>query len=56
MKLMRRSIVLHEFKERVLWDEDVDAHQVSEERVRFHELGGDKEEEGKVVREWLEDM
>jgi hypothetical protein len=32
-RLMRRSVVLHEFKERVRWGEDLDPHAASEERV-----------------------
>jgi hypothetical protein len=53
VKVMRRSVVLHEFKERVLWDEDADAHQASEDRVQVCEISGGKEE-GTVVRNWLD--
>jgi hypothetical protein len=59
-RLMRRSIVLHEFKDRVMWDEDADPHGASEERVQFISIGGDGgrggtlEEEERVIGEWLE--
>lgn len=54
-RLMRRSIVLHEFKERVMYDSDVDPHEVSEQRVRVKNLDGNDREEEVVVREWIED-
>lgn len=57
-RLMRRSIVLHEFKDRVMWDEDLDPHAASEERVQLVELQGKRKvgegEEDNVVGEWLE--
>ena len=54
-RLMRRSVVVHEFRDRVLWDEDADADGEAEERVRVVGLGGGVgEEEGEVVGEWLE--
>jgi hypothetical protein len=60
-KLMRRSVLLHEFKERKLWDEDLDPYSASEDRVQVLELspnaseGVGNEEEERVVREWIED-
>jgi hypothetical protein len=54
VRLMRRSIVLHEFKERVLWDEDAEPHRSSEERVQLACLDDHVIEE-KVVGPWLED-
>ena len=60
VRLMRRSVVLHEFKERVLWDEDLDPHAASEERVQFVRLEGERDgkeeegEEGVLVGEWLD--
>ena len=57
VKLMRRSVVLHEFKDRVLWDEDADPGTASGERVKLEQLdgpGGEQEQEERIVREWLE--
>jgi hypothetical protein len=57
VRLMRRSVVVHEFRERVLWDEGVDPHGAAEGRVGFVALGGESEgevEEERVVGEWLE--
>ncbi len=58
-RLMRRSIVMHEFKDRVQWDEDADPHAASEERVQVREVGdetGDgRKREELEVREWIED-
>ena len=59
--LMRRSVLLHEFKERVMWDEDLDPHTASEERVQIlevvpKEIGGAGEEEiERKVRQWIEE-
>jgi hypothetical protein len=53
--------LLHEFKERKLWDEDLDPYSASEDRVQVLELspnaseGVGNEEEERVVREWIED-
>jgi hypothetical protein len=57
VRLMRRSVVLHGFKERVLWDEDADPEGQSEERVQFVPLkaGGEEQDMERIVREWLED-
>lgn len=56
---MRRSVVVHEFKERRGWDEDFDGdgdgEGVAGERVRCLEVSGE-EEEGGVVGEWVEDL
>jgi hypothetical protein len=60
VKLMRRSVLLHEFKERVLWDEDLDPSAAAEERVQVAPLPWFDEpeigEEGRVVREWIEEV
>jgi hypothetical protein len=56
--LMRRSVLLHEFKDRVLWDEDLDPSAAAEERVQLSSLSlrpgteAEEEEEGRAV-EWL---
>ena len=57
-KLMRRSLVMYEFKDRALWDEDGDPHALCEERVQVHELGVDESEqkEAAVVEGWLEGL
>jgi hypothetical protein len=57
-RLMRRSVVMHEFKDRVLRDEDGDPHAASEERVQVHELRMDegKHEQAKAVEEWLAEL
>lgn len=55
---MRRSVLLHEFKERALWDEDLDPSAAAEERVQLSGLllrpdtEAGEVEEGRVV-EWL---
>lgn len=57
-KLMRRSVLLHEFKDRKLWDEDLDPSSVSEDRVQVLSLATNSEtsgEEERFVREWIED-
>ncbi|KAF7950239.1 hypothetical protein EAE96_007530 [Botrytis aclada] len=58
-KLMRRSIVMHELKERVLWDEDCDAGETTNERVTEMEVGDagwdGAVERDTVVREWIEE-
>jgi hypothetical protein len=57
-KLMRRSVLLHEFKERKLWDEDLDPSSASEDRVQVLSLATNSEtsgEEERFVREWIED-
>lgn len=53
-RLMRRSIVLHEYKDRAMYDSDVDAHAVSEERVQVGEVA-EAVKEDEVLREWIED-
>jgi len=58
VKLMRRSVLMHEFKERVLWDEDADPGAAAEERVGICGLhGGEGKggEEGRIMGEWIED-
>lgn len=57
-KLMRRSVLLHEFKERKLWDEDLDPNSASEDRVQVLELSPNQDlekQEERLVREWIED-
>ena len=57
-RLMRRSVVLHELKDRVIWDEDADPHASAAERVRVEVLeGGGKENvEESMVGEFLEGL
>jgi hypothetical protein len=50
--LMRRSVLLHEFKERRVWDEDFDAEGEAEGRVVVSGTG----DEERVVGEWVEDV
>jgi hypothetical protein len=52
-RLMRRSVVMHEYKDRALWNEGADAHAASEERVQVRELGTGKGEQAEVVWEWI---
>ncbi|TVY31049.1 hypothetical protein LHYA1_G000225 [Lachnellula hyalina] len=55
--LMRRSVLLHEYKDRRVWDEDLDAESAAEERVWVRSVGGEEgEEEGEMVKEWIEDV
>ncbi|TGO22622.1 hypothetical protein BPAE_0161g00280 [Botrytis paeoniae] len=58
-KLMRRSVVMHELKERVQWDEDCDADETAKERVTEMEVGDagwdGAVERGTVVREWIDE-
>jgi hypothetical protein len=60
VRLMRRSVLLHEFKERVLWDEDHDPSAAAEERVQVAPLPWFNEPEidgeGRVVRKWIEEV
>ncbi|PMD65549.1 uncharacterized protein K444DRAFT_659752 [Hyaloscypha bicolor E] len=60
VRLMRRSVLLHEFKERVLWDEDHDPSAAAEERVQVAPLPWFDEPEidgeGRVVRKWIEEV
>jgi len=48
-KLMRRSVVMYEYKDR--WDEDVDPEWESEQRVQWTQVN--REEEEKVVGRWM---
>ena len=56
-KLMRRSLVMYEFKDRTRYD-DGDPHAISEERVQVHELGMDESDlkEAEFVEEWIEGL
>jgi hypothetical protein len=60
VRLIRRSVLLHEFKERVLWDEDHDPSAAAEERVQVAPLPWFDEPEidgeGRVVRKWIEEV
>ncbi|ESZ92430.1 hypothetical protein SBOR_7189 [Sclerotinia borealis F-4128] len=64
-QVMRRSIQMHELRERIMWDEDCDAKEIAGERVQSMEIGdeaGDGVGDGegwegpreKVVRGWIE--
>ncbi|KAG0651548.1 hypothetical protein D0Z07_1932 [Hyphodiscus hymeniophilus] len=53
-RLMRRSVVLHEFKDRVMWDEETDPHAASEDRVQVEMLGARAGTEEKIVGAWLD--
>ncbi|KAG9246635.1 hypothetical protein BJ878DRAFT_478113 [Calycina marina] len=53
---MRRSVVMHECKERRVWDESLDPEAEADDRIQVVELGKDKWEAGIVVGEWLEDV
>jgi len=52
--LMRRSVLLHEFKEKRVWDEDFDAEAESEGRVEIRGMVGRDEPE--VIGEWIEEV
>lgn len=58
-KLMRRSVVMHELKVRVLWDEDCDADETAKERVTEMEVGDaawdGAVEKDTVVGEWIDE-
>lgn len=54
VRLMRRSIQLHEFKERIQWDEDLHPESAAVERVGIS--GVDSKEEERVVRKWIEEF
>jgi hypothetical protein len=57
VKLMRRSVLVHEFKERVLWDEELDPHSAADERIAIAALSSASSlEEDRVVREWIEEV
>jgi hypothetical protein len=58
-KLMRRSLMLHEFKDRRMWDEDLDPSAAVEERVQLSPIPAfavsheEEEVEARTVVEWL---
>jgi hypothetical protein len=57
-KLMRRSLMLHEFKDRRMWDEDLDPSAAVEERVQLSPIptfavSHEEEVEARTVVEWL---
>lgn len=52
--LMRRSVLKHELKDRVLWDEDLDPVAEAEDRVKLFEISGEEEEEAELLREWMD--
>lgn len=43
-RLMRRSVVMVECKERTMWDEGFDPHEVAGDRVKVLEMGGEEGE------------
>lgn len=56
-KLMRRSVVMHEFKDRALWDQDGDPHALSEERVQVQEVSMEttgERSELDIIEEWVD--
>lgn len=53
VSLMRRSVVAYEFKDKVMWEGDLDPHSVSEERVQLREIGKGVEGMEDVVREYM---
>jgi hypothetical protein len=57
-KVMRRSLVMYEFKDQTLRDEDGDPQALSEERVQVHELRAEKseQEEAEVVERWVTEL
>ena len=55
---MRRSVALHELKDRKTWDYDLDPYAEADKRIEVREVGGgsgEYEEEGKKVQEWIEE-
>ncbi|RDW85479.1 hypothetical protein BP5796_03804 [Coleophoma crateriformis] len=56
VRLMRRSVMLHEGKERKEWDYSFDPHLAAEERVKHHQINdNDATVEERIVRQWIED-
>lgn len=57
-KVMRRSLLMYEFKDQTLQDEDGDPQALSEERVQVHELRAEKseQEEAEVVERWVTEL
>jgi len=56
-KYMRRSVLMHEFKDRAAWDEDLDPESAVQDRVQMHRLASTAEGEvAEVVGEWMEDL
>jgi hypothetical protein len=56
MRLMRRSVELHEMKERKQWDEDADGEAEAKRRVACLDLGnGEHRGEVEWAREFFED-
>lgn len=52
-RLMRRSVLMVESKDRTMWDDSFDANSVANDRVRV--LDVEEAQSGKKTREWLED-
>ena len=46
--------MMNEMKDRMMVDNDVDAHAISEERVQVGDCDGNRDEETRV-REWIGD-
>lgn len=55
-RLMRRSVVMYEYKERVQWNENLDPHAASEERVKVEKVGVGAGEMGAVMEKWIEEL
>lgn len=66
---MRRSVLLHECKDRAAWDPDLDPERAADERVQMHRLASSssfpstagslsesEREAADVVGSWMEEM
>ncbi|RDW75346.1 hypothetical protein BP6252_06488 [Coleophoma cylindrospora] len=54
--LMRRSVTLHEGKERKEWDYSFDPHLAAEERVKHRQINdNDATMEERIIQQWIED-
>ena len=54
---MRRSVLMHELKDRAAWDDDLDPESAAQDRVQMHQLTSIAEGEvADVVGEWMEDF
>lgn len=54
-RVMRRSVLLVEFKDRAVWDEGFDASGEAGERVGVLDLGAEEGSLGDRVGEWIQD-
>lgn len=55
VKVMRRSVVTHEFKDRKTDNQDGDPQSMAENRVQMLVLSSSLDE-GRVVGDWVEDL